>query len=71
MPILTIPGHYDGHGVTLDESVALPKDTPVLVTVLPSPGEGLDSFQRLSSAALAASYDEDEVEYTANDIKEK
>jgi hypothetical protein len=72
MAILTLPAHFDGEHILLDEPYALEPDTRLLVTVLPKPtidGERED-WLRFSAWGLATAYAEDEVEYSPDLIKE-
>jgi hypothetical protein len=69
MPILSIPAHFDGRQVRLDEDVTLAPNTRLIVTVLDDPDAERRDFLRLSSAMLAAAFDDDEVEYSESDLK--
>lgn len=69
MPILSIPAHYDGVRVHLDEEVRIAPNTRLIVTVLDDIDTDREEFLRLSSGSLAAYYDEDEVEYSEGDLK--
>jgi hypothetical protein len=68
MPMQSIPAHYDGSQVLLDEAVELRPDTRLIVTVLPDADSERDDFLRLSETTLADAYAEDEVEYTEADL---
>ena len=71
MPFVSIPGHYDGQQVQLDEAIELPANTRLIITVLGdlAPGNEVEDCYRLSETALAAAYGEDEVEYTEADLR--
>jgi hypothetical protein len=69
MPLMRLPAHYDGEQVRLDESVVLPANTRLTVTVLEEANAERDGFLRLASSGLARAYSEDEVEYTEADLK--
>jgi len=64
----SIPAHYDGSQVLLDEAVELRPDTRLIVTVLPDLDSDRDDFIRMSTTALNEAYSDDEVEYTEADI---
>lgn len=36
MPSVSVKAHFDGERIQLDEPVELPRDVPLLVTVLPA-----------------------------------
>lgn len=67
MPILSIPAHFDGNQIRLDEDVLLPKEAQLIVTVLNSGDEERKEFLRFASNNLARAYEGDEVEYTIAD----
>jgi len=69
MPLVSIPAHYDGTQVLLDEKVTLQPNTRLIVTVLDGSDEDRDEFLRLSANRLATAYSDDEVEYTTADLK--
>ncbi len=74
MPFVTIPAHYDGKNVQLDEEVALTPNTRLIVTVLDTETSDLkdlerEDFLRLAASGLARGYDDDEVEYSEADLK--
>lgn len=68
MPMVSIPAHYDGEQVRLDEEVTLPPNTRLIVTVLKDADAERDEFLRLASSGLARAYDEDDVEYSEADL---
>jgi len=69
MPLMSIPAHFDGTQVLLDEKVALPLNARLLVTVLDGANEDREEFLQLASNSLATAYSDEEVEYTAADLK--
>lgn len=69
MPLMSIPAHFDGTQVLLDEKVALPLNARLLVTVLDGSNEDRDEFLQLAANSLATAYSDEEVEYTAADLK--
>ncbi len=69
MPLVSIPAHYDGAQVLLDEEVALRPNARLIVTVLEDADSEREDFLRLAESGLAAAYDGDEVEYTEADLR--
>lgn len=69
MPLMSIPAHFDGTQVLLDEKVALPLNARLLVTVLDGSNEDREEFLQLAANSLATAYSNEEVEYTAADLK--
>jgi len=65
----TIPAHFDGQHILLDEAVELEPDTKLLVTVLPKDAD-VDAWRALSAKRLAEAYAEEEEEYPLDLIKE-
>lgn len=72
MAIMTIPAHFDGKHILLDEPCILEPDSRLLVTVLPRPeaGDEREDWLQLSALGLVAAYADDEVEYASDLIKE-
>ena len=66
---MSIPAHYDGSQVLLDEEVALRPNARLIATVLEDVDPEREDFLRLAEGGLAAAYDEDEVEYTEADVR--
>jgi len=64
----TIPAHYDGEHILLDEPVELEPNTKLLVTVLPKDVER-EEWLNLSASGLQDAYDKDEEEYSVDSIK--
>ena len=69
MPLKSIPAHYDGQHVRLDEEVALAPNTRLIVTVLEDADVEREEFLLLAARGLARAYDEDEIEYSEADLK--
>ena len=69
MPLMSIPAHFDGTQVLLDDKVALPLNARLLVTVLDGSNEDREEFLQLAANSLATAYSDEEVEYTAADLK--
>ena len=70
MDTLSIPAHFDGKHILLDEPVELEPDTKLIVTVLPKRDVENESWRRLSARRLENAYDENEEEYSLDSIKE-
>ena len=72
MATLTLKAHFDGEQILLDEPFDLPKDAPLLITVLtaddPLQAER-EAWFELGKRSLARAYGDDEPEYTLEDIK--
>ena len=72
MPIVTLPAHFDGERICLDEPFDLETDVNLIVTILPR--QELDneheSWLLLSGQRLENAYGENEPEYPSNLIKE-
>ena len=69
MTLLSISAHFDGNQVMLDEDIDLRPNAKLIATVLDDFNDERTDSCKLSLSALAAAYDEDEVEYTEADIK--
>jgi len=73
MKAITLPAHFDGEQIRLDEPYVLEPDTKLLVTVLPKhPAEDeQDAWSPLATAGLAAAYGSDEPEYSLEAAQEQ
>ena len=73
MPLISLPAHFDGDRICLDETFDLKPNTKLIVTIIPKqqPDDEHDEWVRLSSQMLKQAYAEDEPEYSADLIKEK
>ncbi len=69
MPLLSIPAHYDGTRVCLEEEVSLRPNARLIVTVLEDSDAERVDFLRLAAGGLAAACADDEVEYGPADLK--
>ncbi len=69
MPMKSIAAHYDGERVLFDEEVEIRPQTKLLVTILDDSDPERESFLEVASTSFADFYDDDEVEYTADDLK--
>lgn len=70
MDTISIPAHFDGERILLDEPVELEPNTKLIVTVLPKHDAERESWLRLSAERLKDAYGEDEEEYSTALIKE-
>ncbi|PYS89517.1 MAG: hypothetical protein DMF64_17575 [Acidobacteria bacterium] len=70
MDTISIPAHFDGERILLDEPVELEPNTRLIVTVLPNHDAERASWLRLSGERLADAYGKDEEEYSSDVIKE-
>ena len=64
----TIPAHFDGQHILLDEAVELEPNTKLLVTVLPKDEES-EEWRALSAKRLEDAYSDDEEQYPLELIK--
>ena len=70
METISIPAHYDGERILLDEQVELEPNTKLIVTVLPKHDAEYEAWLHLSGRRLEGVYGEDEEEYSLDLIKE-
>ena len=67
---ISIPAHFDGDRILLDEPVELELNARLLVTVLPNRDAERDAWLRLSATQLHAAYSGDGDDYPLDAIKE-
>jgi len=67
---ISIPAHFDGDRILLDEPVKLARNARLIVTVLPDADGDRDSWLRLSATQLNAAYDGDRDDYPLESVKE-
>jgi len=67
---ISIPAHFDGERILLDEPVELERNARLVVTVLPDDDLDRDAWLRLSVNQLNAAYDGDGDDYPLDSIKE-
>ena len=67
---VSIPAHFDGERILLDEPVELERNARLLVTVLPNNNDERESWLRLSASQLNAAYDGDGDDYPLDLVKE-
>ena len=70
MDTISIPAHFDGERILLDEPVELEPNTRLIVTVLPNHDAERESWLCLSGKTLEDAYSEAEEEYSLDLIKE-
>ncbi|HEX8845576.1 MAG TPA: hypothetical protein VF791_13070 [Pyrinomonadaceae bacterium] len=70
MDTISIPAHFDGERILLDEPVELEPNTRLIVTVLPNQDAEHESWLRLSGKRLEDAYGENEDDYSLDLIKE-
>ena len=72
MPIITLPAHFDGEQICLDEPFDLKPDTKLIVTVLPQQeaDNEHEEWLSLSGKKLEDAYGEKEPEYSSDLLKE-
>jgi hypothetical protein len=70
MATISIPAHFDGERILLDEPIKLEANTKLIVTVLPKNDAEYESWLRLSNQRLEDAYDKDEEEYSLDSVKE-
>jgi hypothetical protein len=67
---VSIPAHFDGERILLDEPVESERDARLLVTVLPN-DEEREPWLRLSATHLDAAYNGDGDDYSVNDAAQQ
>jgi hypothetical protein len=67
---VSIPAHFDGERILLDEPVELTPDARLIVTILPRDDAERGPWLRISTARLADAYDGEGDEYALDSIKE-
>lgn len=67
---ISIPAHFDGERILLDEPVELKPNTKLIVTILPNQDEERASWLDLSRRGLEGAYGDGEEEYSLDSITE-
>ena len=67
---LSVPAHFDGIHILLDEPIELKPNAKLVVTILSEQDEERESWQALANQGLASAYGQDEPEYSLDLIKE-
>lgn len=72
MPIVTLPAHFNGERICLDEPFDMEPDTKLIVTILPKqePDDEHEAWLLLSGQRIEKAYGENEPEYSSNLLKE-
>ena len=70
MSNVSIPAHFDGERILLDEPIELEPNTKLIVTVLGEIDAEHESWLRLSNQGLENAYGTDEDEYSLDLIRE-
>jgi hypothetical protein len=72
MPLITLPAHYDGERICLDEEFELDPNSKLIVTVLPKEETDSEhqSWLNLSGRTLERAYGDKEPEYSPGLLKE-
>jgi hypothetical protein len=70
MDSISVPAHFDGERILLDEPIELAPNTRLIVTILPNSDEEHEAWLQLSMKGLSAAYSEDEEEYSLDSVKE-
>lgn len=68
---ISIPAHFDGVQILLDEPYPLEPNTKLLVTVLPDEDEEREAWQSLSAQRLCDAYADDEPDYPLTSLRER
>jgi hypothetical protein len=64
MDSVSIPAHFDGQQILLDEPCELEPNARLIVTVLPNDDSERESWLRLSADAMRNAYGDNEEEYS-------
>ena len=70
MSPISVPAHFDGEHILLDEPVELEPDMKLIVTILPKHDGERESWLVLSRKRLGGSLRREEEEYPLDSIKE-
>ena len=70
MENISIPAHFDGERILLDEPIDLEPNTKLIVTVLAKNDAEHESWLHLSNQGLENAYGTDEDEYSLDLIRE-
>ena len=71
MEAISVPAHFDGERILLDEPMELEPNTKLIVTILPKGGNGdREAWLALSGQRLDDAYGEAEEAYPVDSIKE-
>jgi len=70
MDPISIPAHFDGQQILLDEPCELEPNAKLIVTVLPNHGSERESWLSLSGDSLQRAYGDSEQGYSLDLIKD-
>lgn len=72
MPMITVPAHFDGERICLDEPFDLEPNAKLIVTILPDQefDNEHETWLHLSCQRLEAAYAENDPEYPSDLLKE-
>jgi len=70
MPLVSLPAHFDGNRICLDEKFNLEANTKLIVTIISTSEDRDDDWLKLSHQMLQQAYGEDEPAYSSSLIKE-
>jgi hypothetical protein len=70
MDPISIPAHFDGHQILLDEPCELEPNARLIVTILPNHNPEHESWLSLSASRLRQAYGDHEEDYSLDLIKE-
>ena len=70
MDTISVPAHFDGERILLDEPVQLEPNTKLIVTILPKHDPERESWLNLSGRRLRDAYGDKDEEYSLESIKE-
>lgn len=66
----SIPAHFDGKHIQLDQKVTLKPNAKLLVVVLPENEEAREEWTQVSLSGLTRAYGNNEPEYSLDMVKE-
>ena len=70
MEAISVPAHFDGERILLDEPMELEPNTKLIVTILAKDNGDRDTWLALSGQCLKNAYSEAEEAYPVDSIKE-
>lgn len=72
MNAITLPAHFDGSQIQLDQPFEMESDTKLMVTILPKQQQDAErqDWRFLSQQGLQGAYGEDEPDYSLALLKE-
>lgn len=68
--IVSLPAHFDGKQILLDEPYTLTPNTKLIVSVIQTVNDEREDWMRFSLENLERAYGDDEPEYSLDLIKE-